>query len=118
MSRVVFLLLAAGLSFVAACSKTESDAKPIAAEPAAKQAMSGQQAMPLDYQKICERLIQLAPEARKGSLPQTCEKGYREVMPACRNAAAVNECFANMKVWDERLACLDSCVRDAGPEKK
>ena len=42
----------------------------------------------------------------------TCEATYRSYLPACRNAAAVTECFANIKSWGERLACIDSCQRD------
>lgn len=105
MNKIVLILLTAAL--VTACSKTAPDTQAAA------------QAMPVNHKKICERMVALAPPARKESFTQiSCEASYQQMMPACRNAAAVNDCFTNMKAWEERLACMDSCVRDAGAEKK
>lgn len=64
-----------------------------------------------DYKLICEKLIPLAPEARKVSLAATCIADYKQLLPACKNASAVNDCYANLKDWGGRMACLDSCVR-------
>lgn len=102
MNKAVLILLVLAMSCVAACSKTE---------PAAKAPGSEAEAIPVDYKQICEHLIPMAPEARKASFAQTCTASYQSVLPACRNAAAVNDCFVNLKSWDGRLACMDSCVR-------
>ncbi len=108
MKKITFTFLIAALVLLAACSKNQPDAKPGTAAP---------DTAAVDYKKICERMIPLSPEARRGVFAQTCEKSYQTLLPACRNAAAVNECFGNMKTWDERLACMDSCVRNAEPGK-
>jgi hypothetical protein len=101
MNKVVLFLLAFAL--VCACSRTE---------PAAKAIDSQAEAKPVDYIKICEHLIPLAPESRKETFTKKCVASYQAYLPACRNAEAVNHCFSSLKSWDGRLACLDSCEAD------
>ena len=113
MNKAVLILLAVAITCVTACSKTEPQAK----APEAKLVASDAAAQPLDYKKICEHLVPLAPESRKASFTLECVASYQSYLPACRNAAAVNDCFVNLKSWAGRLACLDSCVRDPEPGK-
>ena len=108
MKKTALILLVATMSIVAACSKTEPQANPVKKEAEAQQ---------VDYKTICEHLIPLSPESRRASFTKACEENYRNLLPACRNAAAVNACFSDLKSWDGRLACMDSCVRDPAPVK-
>lgn len=108
MKNFILILLLAALALVAACSKNEPAVQPAKTVPEAKS---------VDYKKICERMIPLSPEARRGTFAQTCEANYQTLLPDCRNAAAVTDCFVNMKAWDERLACMDSCERNSAPGK-
>jgi hypothetical protein len=109
MKRLAFILLVIAISV--ACSKTEPTAIPTAAETAAVSSS-------VDYQAICERLVSLAPASRQATFSQqSCLANYQSLLPACSNAAAVNDCFVKLKSWDGRLACMDSCVRTAAPGK-
>ena len=101
MKEAVLILLVAA-TLVTACSKSA---------PPAASAKNEAETTQVDYKKICERLIPLAPEARRATFTLSCESDYRTVLPACRNAAAVNACFSGLKSWDGRLACMDSCER-------
>jgi hypothetical protein len=102
-------LIAAGL--LVACSKTEPQPNSANGNPQPGQASVDSAVQPVDYKKICDRLIPMAPESRKESFPTTCLVEYQTTIPSCQNASAVNNCFANIKEWGERLACMDSCVR-------
>ena len=73
--------------------------------------------MQVDYRKICSYLVPLSPAERRDTFAQACESTYRSYLPACQNAAAVTDCFANIKSWGERMACIDSCKRDTPPRK-
>lgn len=99
MNRLILIVLA--IATAVACSKTEPAATTVAASGDAK---------PVDYEKICGRLIELAPAERKGSFTTECVRNYKAYLPACSNADAVNQCFANLKSWADRLACIDSCT--------
>jgi len=102
-------VLAVGL--LAACSKTETQVNAAVSYPTPVQAIANPSSLSLDYKLICERLIALAPEKRKDGLSVSCVTDYQTMLPSCQNAAVVNNCYANMKEWSGRLACLDSCVR-------
>ena len=105
MKKASFILLVAAISLVAACSKFSSEATSAKTEAGSTQ---------VDYKKICEHLVQIAPE-KAGGL--TCESKYRSYLPSCRNAEAVTECYLKIKSWDERLACFDSCERETKSPK-
>ena len=94
-----------------ACSKTETQLNAPVSNPTPVQEIANPSSQSPDYKLICERLIALAPEARKVGLSANCLADYQHMLPSCQNAAAVNDCYANMKEWSGRLACLDSCVR-------
>lgn len=103
------MIIATGL--LVACSKTELQANTgnsssMAVPPAVLPA-----AQAPDYKLICERLSTLGPEDRKAAMAGKCEAEYQRMLPACRNVAAVNDCYANLKSWSTNLACLDSCIR-------
>jgi hypothetical protein len=102
-------LIAAGL--LLACSKTEPQPNSANGTSQPGQASVDSAVQPVDYKMICERLIPLAPDARKATFSTTCLAEYQKLLPSCQNASAVNDCYAKMKGWDERLACMDSCVR-------
>lgn len=109
MKRAVFFLLVVAVFFAAACSKSSPEAVSGKTEAAATQ---------VDFKKICERLVPLALEAHRETFAQTtCEAKYQGYLQACRNGAAVTECFLKIKSWDERLACIDSCVRNTAAAK-
>lgn len=101
MNRVLGFLLAAAIFLTTACSD----------------APSGAAASQVDYKKICDHLVPLSPQERRDSFANSCESTYQSYLPACRNAAAVTDCFTKMKAWGERLACIDSCQRDDMPRK-
>ncbi|CAG4885242.1 exported protein of unknown function [Georgfuchsia toluolica] len=105
MKKVFFILLVVAISFSAACSKSSPETKSATTETGATQ---------VDYKKICEHLIQISPEKTDGL---ACEAKYRGFLPSCQNAEAVTDCYLKIKTWDERLACFDSCVREAKPAK-
>lgn len=101
------------VSWIAGCSKTEPNvAAPEAKTTEAKTTAGGAEAKPVDYDKICERLVPLAPAERKEDFAKGCVASYKVYLPACRNADAVNACFAKLKNWSERLACMDSCEKN------
>ena len=102
-------VLIVGLLF--ACSKTEKEVNAASSNPKPAQDIANSTSQSLDYKLICERLTALAPDKRKDALSVSCVADYQHMLPSCQNVAAVNECYANMKEWSERLACLDSCVR-------
>lgn len=104
--NVIAVLVSMGL--LLACSKSEPQSGSANSGPASV-SPGGH---PPDYKLICERLGALAPEARKVSISGNCVADYQKMLPSCQNASAVNNCYANMKEWGERLACLDSCVRN------
>ena len=109
MKRLTLILLVIAISV--ACSKTEPTALPTPIE-------TGSGSSSVDYKAICERLVSLAPASRQATFTQqSCLANYQSLLPACSNAAAVNDCFVKLKSWDGRLACMDSCVRTAAPEK-
>lgn len=106
----LFIALFISLVGLVACSKEEAP-KPspnIASLPTMAEVPGGQEP---DYKLICEKLIPLAPDARRATFAATCLAEYKQMFPACKNASAVNDCYANLKDWSGRLACLDSCVR-------
>lgn len=119
MKRTTLFLLVVAVSLAAACSKSPPEAtagKPEAAAAAAGKTETA--ATQADYKKICERLVPLALEAHRESLTQAnCETKYQSYLHTCRNGAALTDCFMKIKSWDERLACIDSCVRDTVPAK-
>ncbi len=102
------LLLVVGISLATACSRSQSEAT---------SGNAGAGPTQPDYKKICQHLVPLATAEKKDSFAGTCEETYRRYLPSCSNAAAVTECFGNIKSWGERLACLDSCKRDSPPGK-
>ncbi|MCX7162087.1 MAG: hypothetical protein NT083_03425 [Rhodocyclales bacterium] len=102
------LLLVAGISLATACSRSQ---------PEATSGSAGAGPTQPDYKKICQHLAPLATAEKKDAFAGTCEETYRRYLPSCSNAAAVTDCFANIKSWDERLACLDSCKRDTPPAR-
>lgn len=105
---IAAIVLTAGL--VVACSKSETQLQSVnSSQPIPVGEVSGLSAP--NYQLICERLITLAPEKRKAALADSCVTEYQHMLPSCQNASAVNNCYASMKDWGERLVCLDSCVR-------
>ena len=106
MNKAALLLLVVVMPFLAACSKTEPEVKAVPAVQVEAEAK------PVDYQAICGHLVPLAPESRRVAFTQSCVANYQSLLPACRNAAAVNDCFSKLKSWDGRLACMDSCVRN------
>ncbi len=103
MKKTGLFLMVVAIGFLAACSKSSLEA-------ASAPSQSG--AMQVDYKKICQHLVPLAAAEKRGSFAATCEASYRSYLPSCSNATAVNDCFTNIKSWDERLGCLDSCKRD------
>ena len=109
MKRLALILLVIAMSV--ACSKTEPTANPAPAE-------TGASSTSVDYKALCEHLVLLAPASRQATFTQqTCVSNYQNLLPACGNAAAVNDCFIKLKSWDGRLACMDSCVRTTAPDK-
>ncbi len=108
MKTKALFLMAVAIGFLAACSKSS---------PEAASAPSQSGAMQADYKKICQHLVPLAAVEKRDSFAASCEASYRSYLPSCSNAAAVTDCFANIKSWDERLACLDSCKRDTPPAR-
>lgn len=110
MKKSLIVLLVAAVSFTAACSKSPSSPE---ATPAKTETGSTQ----VDYKKICEHLVAIAPEAKKSELSQSCEAKYRNYLPSCRNAEAVTNCYLNLKSLEERVTCFDSCVREISPAK-
>ena len=113
-SRLILSLALAALA--AACSQPDTSSSAAAASPAspASAAASGQ---PVDYAKLCDKLVALAPAERKVNLRMTCTSDYEKMLPACTNPDAVNSCYAKLNSWDERLSCLDSCQRPGAPAK-
>lgn len=108
MKKAFYILLVVAISLAAACSKSSPEAKSAKTEAGSTQ---------VDYKKICEHLAPLSPEAGGGNFSQTCEAKYRGYLPSCQNAEAVTDCYLKIKTWGERLACFDSCVREAKPAK-
>ena len=108
MKKSAIVLMVVAVSIVAACSNSSTDTA---------SGNAGAGALQADYGKICGYLVPLSPADRRDSFAKTCESTYRSYLPACQNAAAVTDCFANIKTWDERLACIDSCKRDTPPRK-
>ncbi|MDI1247199.1 MAG: hypothetical protein PSV24_17535 [Rhodoferax sp.] len=106
---VVAAVVLAGL--LVACSKTETQVNAATSGPKLAQDSASPEAQSLDYKLICERLTGLAPETRKAALAVNCVTEYQNMLPSCQNAPVVNTCYANLKEWSGRLACLDSCVR-------
>ena len=121
MTKIGIIVATLAVALVAACSKPETPPNPTsnstptsattAATTATATATAATDTHAIDYKKICGRLQAVAPESRQASLLRSCEKDYQTLLPSCQNAAAVTDCFTNIKTWDERLACLDSCVR-------
>ena len=119
-SRLILSLALAALA--AACSQPDTSSSAAAASPAspasaASAASATASGQALNYSKLCENLVALAPAERKVNLRMTCTSDYEKMLPACTNADAVNSCYANMKSWDDRLACLDSCQKPGAPAK-
>lgn len=111
MTKTGFMAAVIAAVFLVACSKTETQVDNAQSHPTPVQEIANPASQSPDYKLICERLIALAPEARKAGLSLNCVAEYQNMLPSCQNASAVNDCYANLKEWSGRLACLDSCVR-------
>ena len=111
MTKTGLMTAAVAVVLLVACSKTDTQLHVATSNPAPVLESANPSSLAPDYKLICERLIALAPEARKDGLSANCVAQYQHMLPSCQNAVAVNECYANMKEWSGRLACLDSCVR-------
>lgn len=111
MTRASSIAAVVAAVLIAACSKTETQANVGNSNAPPTLESANLTAQSLDYKMICERLMTLAPEARKGLLAGSCMADYQKMLPSCQNTSAVNTCYANLKEWSGRLTCLDSCVR-------
>ena len=69
-----------------------------------------------DLKKICDHISPLVPVEKKPEFVAGCEKRYEDFLSKCTNASALTSCFANIKSWDERWTCVNSC--EIKPETK